>query len=366
MATKYKLDFFAFALLQKPEMIPLLGKSLYMTGCVHLEPQHNGVLCGDMSAMTKYLAPSWLNLFSLPPRSIAAIENWDQRLDALAELCLREPRLACLSGIPIWQLSLLERIVEKSQKPLSVCLPWLKVLVHGGMSIEPYRNHLKRLLGEDALFMEIYAASELGIGAFATEAGSGMRFWQHYGVFYEFEDHQGRLVERDRLRTGLAYGLILSSCSGLWRYRIGDRLVFRSLDPLVLDYVTRDKTTSAFDEKVTEKEIEDAFASYGDRVCDYAVGPDIEARCHRWFLISSRTPSQQEAERIDWQLRQSNLDYDDYRGDGRIVAPQFHAVSSRSSFLKVLGRQEGGQRKFPRLLSSEEVRLLLEAKEIRA
>ena len=354
------LDFFAFLVYERPEQAPLLSQTLYMSGSTNLARNANGALCGDMSALTKYLAPRFLDMLTQPPPAVASLEPWERRLEAMVELCLDDHPIGAVSGIPIWQLTMLERIIECSGKPISQAMPHLRYLIHGGMSISPYRERIQQLLGDQVQSIEVYAASEIGIGAYQIPGTAGMHFWQHYQVFYEFEDDRGRVFTAEELQPDTPYGLLVSSCSGLWRYRIGDRLTFASIDPLILAAVGRDKTTSAFDEKVTEQELEAAMIKMPHPFADFSLGPDIEKRRHVWFLIGDSFPGDDWVAQLDRNLREQNQDYDDYRGDGRIQPPAAVLVPKRGEFLNNLGRAEGGQRKFPRLLSPDEVKRLLD------
>lgn len=336
---------------------PLAMKALYMSGCTNLERNQHGVLAGDMSAMTKFLSSRFLDRISLPPRRIAAIDSWGERLTALSELCRNRRDIKLLSGIPIWQLTFLEHLVGQGEH---VFTEHLRFIIHGGMSMAPYSERLRQLVHHDAQFIEVYAASEIGIGAYQRPGEDGMRFYHGYRVFYEFEDDDGTIHPIWDLEAGQSYGLIASSCAGLWRYRLGDRLVFRSTEPLILERVGRDKTMSAFDEKVTEFECEQAMRSMTPALADFSVGPDIEGRRHVWVLVTDYEPDQTWMSQLDDRLRAQNQDYDDYRADGRIASPTFRRVDHRGSYLRLLGRDEGGQRKFPRLLSDREVALVLQ------
>ena len=357
------IDMFAHALAVAPDMTPPFRKTLYMSGSTHLARNEHGALCGDMSALTKFLAPRVLDKITLPPSAISDMEPWSKRLEALVQLCLLQPRIGSISGIPIWLVSLLEAVREQAGRDLSQVLPNLRLLIHGGMSIGPYRARLRELLGPEVIFQEIYAASETGISAFSVPGEEGMRFWEGYSVFYELEAPDGEICLVDRAQPGVSYALIISSCSGLWRYRIGDRVVFT--DPGVIEGVSRDKTTSTFDEKVTERELELAMAAMDPAIADFSLGPDIAKRRHVWFLVTDKLPNDHWLTRLDNQLRRGNEDYDDYRGDGRINPPIAVAVKNRATFLKSLGRDEGGQRKFPRLLSPEETDQLLGCVKVR-
>lgn len=357
---KAAIDFFAHLLAEEPGQAPLLSQTLYMAGSTNLARDEKGVLAGDMSALTKYLAPRLLDGLTQPPPEIASLEPWERRLEALVDICCSGKPIGTISGIPIWQLTLLEAVTKRSGRSIAETMPHLRFLIHGGMSIAPYRSKIETLAGPQVTPIEVYAASEIGIGAYQVPGEQGMRFQHHYGVFYEFEDDDGILHGCDDLEAKKPYRLVVSSCSGLWRYRIGDVLIFSSVKPLTLDRVGRDKTTSAFDEKVTEQELQQAMQAVDPSFADFSLGPDINQRRHVWFVMGEKKPEPAWLEKLDSALRGENQDYDDYRGDGRINPPQMVMVPQRGTFLEAIGRAEGGQRKFPRLLSPQEVQTLLD------
>jgi hypothetical protein len=120
---------------------------------------------------------------------------------------------------------------------------------------------------------------------------------------------------------------------------------------------------TAFDEKVTEGQVLEAFQSSSTFSGDFCVGPDLVGKCHVWFLVGDGAASELDLSVVDERLRALNQDYDDYRGDGRIAPPTWRHWKHRSEFLTTIGRVEGGQRKWPRLLRSDEVRTLLNARD---
>jgi len=356
---KIAIDFSAHISLALPSFVPWRHKTLYMSGSTKLSANSHGVIAGDMSALTRYLAPALMRCLVLPDDSIASLEPWDLRLRALVDLCLGRRDIGAISGIPIWQLTFFEALTQASGKTVADLLPGLRVLIHGGMSIAPYRERLRQLLGPQVTFLEVYAASELGIAAYQIPGSDGMVFQQSRGVYCEFEAPDGAVLPCNEIKPGVPYGLLVSNCAGLWRYRLGDRLTFSSVEPPVLQTVSRDKTTSCFDEKITEAELETACAAVS-AFGDYCMGPDLPGRRHAWFLVGPHWPGNFALEPLDQALRDGNQDYDDYRSDGRINPPRLLFFRHRTAFLEALGRQEGGQRKFPRLLSPEETARLID------
>lgn len=61
------LDFMANAIKTYPDLAPPHGRTLYMSGTTQIQRNEHGALCGDMSGLTKYLAPPMLDWVTLPP-----------------------------------------------------------------------------------------------------------------------------------------------------------------------------------------------------------------------------------------------------------------------------------------------------------
>ena len=356
---KAAIDLLFKLILEDPGFNPLRRRTLYMSGSTALAPDKEGVIAGDMSGLTKYLAPGFISWMTLPPNRVSSLEPWSVRLPELVAFSISASNtIGMISGIPVWILTFLQEVRRVSGKEIPEVFPGLRYLIHGGMPLGPYETPLRNLLGENIRFVDVYAASETGITAIGISSDKGLDFLQHYGVFYEFEADDGTVHPSWELQVGMSYNLLVSSCSGLWRYRIGDRVRVTHTCPVRIDTVFRAQTTTSFDEKVTEEQVILAVKANIPKLTDFSMGPCLKEKRHVWFFLLDGHPDQG-IEDIDRTLRQLNQDYDDYRGDGRIHKPRAVNLSSRSEFLELIGREEGGQRKFPRLLSPEEVEELL-------
>jgi hypothetical protein len=52
-------------------------------------------------------------------------------------------------------------------------------------------------------------------------------------VFYEFEEEKSKeVVPLANVELAKRYAIIVTTNSGMWRYRIGDMVVFTSLEPI--------------------------------------------------------------------------------------------------------------------------------------
>ena len=77
----------------------LPGKLLYMAGDTRLNDLGDGVLSGDMSAITLLHPPAYLKPFVLPNPAVSALP-WEEKLTAMARLLLGDQSICAISGVP--------------------------------------------------------------------------------------------------------------------------------------------------------------------------------------------------------------------------------------------------------------------------
>lgn len=343
------------------------GKILYMAGSTQLKELGQGVLAGDMSAITLSLRPSWLDPFVEPQEPLASAP-WDQRLQGMAELLVQDRSIRVLSGVPPWILLLLQQVALLTKLPLHEALPNLELIIHGGTSMAPYAAEFERLFPHGGPnFLELLPSSEAFMG-FQLHGEAHMRLTPYYGAFFEFVpieelDPQGSplpdaaAVPLAAVETGQRYAVILSTCAGLWRYHIGDTLRFLDIEQFHFEFTGRDRFLDRFEEKVTQGEVEHAIAAlnqcYGQVVKEFMVGADIAKRCHHWVLACTADHLSAElvSEYLDTRLRDANADYATFREQGRISAPQVQLVQQQTIYdwsREVRGKL-GGQSKIPHI-----------------
>ena len=100
------LDMMACYLTANPESQILQGKVLYMSGSTRLTKVKRGVWSGDMSALTLRFRPWYLSAFVEPSAKISALP-WEEKLQAMAELLVRDNQIRVISGVPPWIILLL-------------------------------------------------------------------------------------------------------------------------------------------------------------------------------------------------------------------------------------------------------------------
>lgn len=361
------LDMISCYLAANPDSRIAHGKILYMSGSTSLNTVRRGVWSGDMSALTLRFRPWYLTPFVEPKPDVSALP-WEAKLPAMAELLLRDPAIRVISGVPPWIILLLKRCREIGGRPLRDLLPNLELIIHGGTSMKPYLNEFENLFdGRLPQLLELLPSSEAFM-AFQLPGEARMRLTPCYGVFFEFvrfEDLDGQgqpadyadAIPLDQVETGQRYALILSTCSGLWRYHIGDTIRFVSTAPYLIEFTGRDRFLDAMEEKVTQGEVEQAVANLNVsgvwKVREFMVGADISKRRHQWVLAvqDDCRDAAAAARLLDATLCELNADYAAFRGQGRINPPNVLLVPEDGIYRwSQLERGKlGGQSKIPHI-----------------
>jgi hypothetical protein len=371
------IDVVVHHLANRPQSRLFGGKSFMLGGSTDLTTLAPGVRAGDLSGIATATMPPWARLWSFPPRDLALIADWEEKVARMAPLSL-DADIRALSGTPSWVLIFFDKLAAlrpDSGGRLAALYPNLELLVHGGVNFAPYRHRFETLLeGGHAELREVYAASE-GFVALADRAPEdGLRLIVDNGLFFEFvpvEELTAPEPTRHWLATaelGVDYALVLSNCAGAWSYVLGDtvKLVNRTPPRLVITGRTS-YMLSAFGEHLDDAEIERAVAgaadSIGCSVSDYAVGPIYPegpgALGRHLFLVefAERVPDAPAlaafAETLDKALLAENDDYRAHRSGGfGLAAPELRALApgAFAAWMKERGKL-GGQHKVPRIVT---------------
>ena len=350
------------------------GKALILGGS-HA-PNYNlpGSLVGDLSAILIENINPLVNLVRVPKKATALLSDFEVKRDRIAREAMTQ-NVTNLSGVPSWMLSVLNRIIELSGKPLGDVWPNLEVFFHGGVAFTPYRGQYERLITLPRMhYMETYNASEGFFGLQDDPSDTAMSLMIDYGVFYEFipmdefDKEQPTVVPLWGVETGKNYAMVISTSSGLWRYIIGDMIRFTSRNPYKFVITGRTKSfINAFGEELivdnAEKGLAEACRQTGAEVLEYTAAPvfmDADGKCrHQWIVEFSKEPSDIEAfaSILDKSLQQINSDYEAKRYKD-ITLQRLELIKARPSvfndWLKQKGKL-GGQHKVPRLCNNRDI-----------
>lgn len=365
-------DAVALYLRNNPKSKLFDGRSLILGGS-H-SPNYNvaNSIVGDLSAILIENINPLANLVRVPKKSIALMPDFEAKREAIARQTLHA-NITNISGVPSWMLSVLVRVLELSGKnTLAEVWPGLEVFFHGGIAFGPYREQYHHLVGSSQMqYMETYNASEGFFGLQDAPGDESMLLMLDYDVFYEFipMDEFGRdnatIVPLWGVVPGQNYAMVISTSCGLWRYIIGDTVMFTSTQPYKFKITGRTKYfINAFGEELIMDNAEQGLAyackTTGAEVLEYTAAPvfmDAEAKCrHQWLIEFSRQPSSLDAfaKALDQRLQQLNSDYEAKRHKD-ITLQQLEVVVAIpnlfNDWLKSKGKL-GGQHKVPRLGNS--------------
>jgi len=360
----------------KPETRIFEGKGLSIGGSLSNNPLNSSLLLGDVSAVVMKNLPIWAQIIRTPSLDVALMDDWDQKIEKMAIETSKE-NVTSILGVPTWTLVLIEKILEiTGKKSILEVWPNFEFLVHGAVAFGPYRELFQNLVfpSSEVRFLEIYNASE---GFFAIQDDLSlpdeMLLMLDYGIFYEFipigahGEEVDQIVSLDQVMLGINYAMLITTNSGLWRYKIGDTVKFTSILPYRIKISGRTKHfINAFGEELiienAEKAISVACIQTNSEIKDYTAAPAYmeggKKGSHEWVVEFSKAPKDLRifVEILDRTLREVNSDYDAKRSYDLVLELPQVLVAPKGTFyawMRARGKL-GGQHKVPRLSNNRE------------
>ena len=346
-----------------------LGKSLRLGGSRKIYENNNHYF-GDLSAILIDNLPVWAELISTPNNEISLMDKWDEKISAIIKGTLQDD-VRSLAGVPSWMLTLLNKLLETTgKKYIDEIWKNLEVYFHGGVSFKPYKSEFNNIISNKKFkYYEVYNASE---GFFAIQdknESDELLLMLDYGVFYEFVEINNtnkseKIIDLSRVKVGINYALLITTNSGLWRYKIGDTIIFTNLKPFRIKISGRTKHfINTFGEEViienVEKSLEIALKKYNCTIKDFTVAPlymkNGKKGKHEWMIEFIKEPNNIDEfmKEIDFQIQNNNSDYKAKRFKN-ITLDRPRLIKARKNlFYDWLKKKKklGGQNKVPRLLN---------------
>jgi len=367
-------DILAIYTNNNPETKIFSGKGLTIGGSHQVNNFNNQSFYGDLSAILLENTPFWVSFIRTPNTKIALLEKWEEKLEKAYEATLYE-NVTNMAGVPSWNLVFIKYLLEKTGKSnLLEIWPNLELFIHGGISFLPYREQFEKLIPSPSMkYLETYNASE---GFFAIQdepSRDDMLLMLDYGVYYEFipmesfDEEQPKTISIGQVQTNKNYALVISTNGGLWRYVIGDTVVFTSLYPHKIKVSGRTKHyINAFGEELIVDNAENALKTACRKTCavisEYSAGPvfmsDTSKGAHEWIIEFEKEPENIEyfATLLDNALKSLNSDYEAKRYKSITLDPPVVHIAKKGLFYQWLKEQGklGGQNKVPRLANNRQ------------
>lgn len=327
---------------------------------------------GDLSGISASKIPFWFQKFYKPGKAIAKERDWNQKLDEITKSA-KDWDIGYIVGVPAWIQLLLERIIAHYQvENIHQIWPNLNVFCHGGVSFEPYKESFQKLLGRPIQYIETYLASEGFIAFQVKPERKSMRIILNNGIFYEFVpfneknfDQNGELLPNaetlmiDEIEENKDYAILLNTCSGTWRYLIGDviRLVDKKNNEIIITGRTK-HFLSLCGEHLSVDNMNKAVAKVCEElkinIREFAVVgvPEDTLFGHEWFLgIEGQINNAEKVQlMLDETLKKINDDYATERAHAlKSITVNLLPIHLFYDWMRAKGK-EGGQNKFPRVL----------------
>ena len=191
-----------------------------------------------------------------------------------------------------------------------------------------------------------------------------------YGIFYEFIPKNGseqEIVSLADTKLNVNYAMIITTNSGLWRYKIGDTIKFTCLNPFRIKVTGRTKHfINVFGEELVIENAEKALSVTADltkaEISDYTVGPIFMGSktkgAHEWLIEFKKEPQDIDKfiEILDLNLQSLNSDYEAKRHKNSTLKIPKIIIARKNLFYDWLASKNklGGQNKIPRLSNSRE------------
>ena len=347
----------------------LAGKCLRLGGSREIY-EDNMSYYGDLSAIMIDNLPFWAELSSTPSQKTSLIPEWEEKVKAIIKESLNQ-KVTSFAGVPSWMMVLLNSVLKETKKD-NILEVWenSEVYFHGGVNFEPYKSVYNKLFPSKKFkYYEIYNASE---GFFAIQDqnnSSELLLMLDYGIFYEFIPihNTDKIIPLSEVELNVNYAIVITTNSGLWRYKIGDTVKFTSLNPYRIKVTGRTKHfINAFGEELIIENAENALAKTAEqnncKVREYTAAPiymsSDKSGTHEWLIEFSEHPKDLEKfiKSLDENLKNMNSDYEAKRyKDSTMKMPKV-IIARPNLFYDWLSSKNklGGQNKVPRLSNTRE------------
>lgn len=352
-------------------------KEIMMLGSSTNLKAREGHLEGEISGISADNIPFWFRGYYKPGEEIARIDDWDERVQHIAENA-EHWDIGALSGIPSWIELMLEKVIEyHNLDTIHDIWPNLKVYTSGGVAFGPYEKSFHALMGKPVTVIDTYLASEGFIALQERPETEAMKLLTDNGIYFEFVPFKPDYINQDGSLTEDApsltlaeveadtdYVLVISTVSGLWRYTIGDTIAFTDIERKEIKITGRTKfflntVGSQLSVNKMDTAVKALESQFDAEIREYTLAAiKIDGDFyHYWYLGTELSADETSvAKALDTHLKEANKNYKVARSKAlegvkvSIVPPQtFYDWNERN-------KKKGGQVKMERVMDEEKFR----------
>jgi len=329
---------------------------------------------GEISGISASRIPFWFKGYYKPGEDIAKIDDWDERVQHIAENA-KNWDIGALSGIPSWLELMLKKVIEHHNLDnIHDIWPNLQVYTSGGVAFQPYEKSFNALLAHPITVIDTYLASEGFIAFQNRPETAAMKLITDNGIYFEFVPFKPEYILKDgsisqdaevlnlsQVKTDEDYILIMSTVSGAWRYLIGDTIAFTDVERAEIKITGRTKfflnvVGSQLSVNKMNAAVKDLEETFDIEIPEYTISAkrfDGEFY-HSWYLGTNATiDTTKLAEALDESLQNANKNYKVARGKSlkgvkvTTVSPDVFYEWSGAN------KKKGGQVKMEKVMGEE-------------
>ena len=323
---------------------------------------------GEISGISASRIPFWFKGYYKPGEDIAKIDDWDERVQHIAENA-KNWDIGALSGIPSWLELMLKKVIEHHNLDnIHDIWPNLQVYTSGGVAFQPYEKSFNALLAHPITVIDTYLASEGFIAFQNRPETTAMKLITDNGIYFEFVPFKQEYILKDgsisqdaevlnlsQVKTDEDYILIMSTVSGAWRYLIGDTIAFTDVERAEIKITGRTKFfLNVVGSQLSVNKMNAAVRDL--EIPEYTISAkrfDGEFY-HSWYLgTNAKIDNAKLAEALDESLQNANKNYKVARGKS-LKGVKVTSVSP-DVFYEWSGanKKKGGQVKMEKVMGEE-------------
>ncbi len=349
-------------------------KEIMMLGSSTDLQEKDGHLEGEISGISASNIPFWFEGYYKPGKEIAKIDDWDKRVQRIAEKA-KNWDIGALSGIPSWMELMLQQVIEHHKvDTIHDIWPNLQVYTSGGVAFAPYEKSFNNLLSQPITVIDTYLASEGFIAYQERPETDAMKLITDNGIYFEFVPFKPDYINQDGslkqdapsitladVETDQDYVLLISTVSGAWRYIIGDTIEFTDVERAEIRITGRTKfflnvvgsQLSVNKMNAALREIEQKFDIEIPEFTLAATRINDEFH-HHWYLgTETSIENERLSEALDEVLKEANKNYKVARNKALKGVRVTTVPSSIFSEWSGAQKKKGGQVKMERVMSEE-------------
>ncbi|WP_422859533.1 GH3 family domain-containing protein [Flagellimonas sp. S174] len=351
-------------------------KDILMLGSTTDLTENEGHLEGEISGISAANIPSWFQGFYKPGAEIASIDDWDERVLAIAKRA-KDWDVGAISGIPSWIELMLKFVIEyHDAKSIHDIWPNFQVYTSGGVAFGPYKKSFDALTTKPIQVIDTYLASEGFLASQTRPETSAMELNTANGIYFEFVPFNPDYILEDgslaqdvpsltleQVEKDQDYILLISTVAGAWRYLIGDTIKFTDVEHAEIRITGRTKfflntVGSQLSVNKLNSAVQNLEKKLGVEIPEYticAIDYDNEYY-HHWYLGTPNPEKLSEEKAIqflDEYLKEANKNYKVARSKALkgvkadwVTIETFHEWSA-------MNKKKGGQVKMEKVMKPE-------------